>query len=48
MPCISGAVVLKLEQALNSQGRTFFMYLFLFFCLFRVIPVAYGSSQARG
>ena len=24
-----------------------FIYLFIYFCLFRAVPVAYGGSQAR-
>ena len=27
---------------------TIFYYLFIYFCLFRAAPTAYGSSQARG
>ena len=35
---------LKIDRFL----KTCFFFFFFFFCLFRVIPEAYGGSQARG
>ena len=49
--------ILKLHFVFTSNGfsmgfRNFYFYLFVYLCkylcLFRVTPVAYGSSQARG
>ena len=34
-------------SSLNLKCISFFLF-FFFFCLFRAIPTAYGSSQARG
>ena len=32
----------------NPALSCLFLFLFLFFCLFRATPMAYGSSRARG
>ena len=45
LPCwISGFLLTFVFYFLDWGG----FFHFLFFCLFRVLPVAYGSSQARG
>ena len=49
IPRVLGALCqepgMKTEQVLFFPFLSFF---FLFFCLFRAAPVAYGGSQARG
>ena len=32
----------------HHAGTSYFFFSFFFFCLFRAVPMAYGSSQARG
>ena len=41
-------LILQLEQELNISLFLSFCLFFFFLCLFRAMPAAYGSSQARG
>ena len=37
-----------MEAQSEKLQEVFLLFVFFFFCLFRVAPVAYGSSQGRG